>query len=108
MSQGSFSAALRFHCRQLRVLSLGLCCVLQVRRLHMYKQRPVRDKKGKVLFEAYQSKAAPSTRIVPDRRWFGNTRVIGACAGVSWPPSVTAAAARKRAACAAELVLSFQ
>lgn len=51
---------------------------VQVRRLHMYKQRPVRDKKGKVLFEAYQSKAAPSTRIIPDRRWFGNTRVIGA------------------------------
>ena len=43
----------------------------------MYKQRPIRDKKGKVLFEAYQSSKAPNTRIVPDRRWFGNTRVVG-------------------------------
>jgi len=51
-----------------------------VRRLAMYKQRPVRDAKGKVLFEQYQSKALPSTRIVPDRRWFGNTRVVGQAA----------------------------
>jgi nuclear GTP-binding protein len=51
-----------------------------VRRLAMYKQRPVRDAKGKVLFEQYQSKAAPNTRIVPDRRWFGNTRVVGQAA----------------------------
>jgi hypothetical protein len=51
-----------------------------VRRLAMYKQRPVRDAKGKVLFEQYQSKAMPSTRIVPDRRWFGNTRVVGQAA----------------------------
>jgi len=46
----------------------------------MYKQRPVRDAKGKVLFEQYQSSAAPNTRIVPDRRWFGNTRVVGQAA----------------------------
>ena len=51
-----------------------------VRRLAMYKQRPVRDAKGKVLFEQYQSKVAPNTRIVPDRRWFGNTRVVGQAA----------------------------
>ena len=43
----------------------------------MYKQRPVRDAKGKVLFEQFQSKEAPNTRIIPDRRWFGNTRVVG-------------------------------
>ena len=48
-----------------------------VRRLMMYKQKPVRDKKGKVLKQDLQSKELPSTRIVPDRRWFGNTRVIG-------------------------------
>jgi nuclear GTP-binding protein len=48
-----------------------------VRRLMMYKQRPVRDKKGKVLKMDLQSRELPSTRIVPDRRWFGNTRVIG-------------------------------
>lgn len=48
-----------------------------VRRLKMYKQRPIRDKKGKILKQELQSKELPSTRIVPDRRWFGNTRVIG-------------------------------
>tara|TARA_B110000977_G_scaffold187249_1_gene254131 strand:- start:5019 stop:7334 length:2316 start_codon:yes stop_codon:yes gene_type:complete len=48
-----------------------------VRRLMMYKQKPVRDKKGKILKQDLQSKELPSTRIVPDRRWFGNTRVIG-------------------------------
>ena len=48
-----------------------------VRRLMMYKQKPTRDKKGKVLKQDLQSKELPSTRIVPDRRWFGNTRVIG-------------------------------
>ncbi|KAI8471387.1 MAG: NUC091 domain-containing protein [Monoraphidium minutum] len=48
-----------------------------VRRLAMYKTRPVRDKKGKVLHEDLQSKELPTTRIQPDRRWFGNTRVIG-------------------------------
>lgn len=48
-----------------------------VRRLMMYKQKPIRDKKGKILKQDLQSKELPSTRIVPDRRWFGNTRVIG-------------------------------
>ena len=43
----------------------------------MYKQRPIRDKKGKIIKQELQSKELPSTRIVPDRRWFGNTRVIG-------------------------------
>ena len=48
-----------------------------VRRLLMYKQKPIRDKKGKLIKQDLQSKELPSTRIVPDRRWFGNTRVIG-------------------------------
>ncbi|CAL0310641.1 unnamed protein product [Lupinus luteus] len=47
-----------------------------VRRLKMYKTRPVRDRKGKVLSHDLQSKELPSTRIQPDRRWFGNTRVV--------------------------------
>ncbi|KAL3695758.1 hypothetical protein R1sor_009834 [Riccia sorocarpa] len=55
----------------------GMRSAATVRRLHMYKGRPVRDKKGVKLFEEYQSKELPSTRIQPDRRWFGNTRVIG-------------------------------
>jgi nuclear GTP-binding protein len=44
----------------------------------MYSTRPVRNKRGRVMHEAFQSKALPSTRIQPDRRWFGNTRVVGA------------------------------
>lgn len=48
-----------------------------VRRLAMYKQRAVRDKKGRLIKQDLQSKELPSTRIIPDRRWFGNTRVIG-------------------------------
>ncbi|KHN36808.1 Nucleolar GTP-binding protein 2 [Glycine soja] len=47
-----------------------------VRRLKMYNTRPVRDRKGKVLSHELQSKELPSTRIQPDRRWFGNTRVV--------------------------------
>ena len=27
--------------------------------------------------QEYQSKELPNSRIPPDRRWFGNTRVIG-------------------------------
>lgn len=49
----------------------------QVRRLKMYNTRAKRDKKGRVISEEFQSKDLPSTRIQPDRRWFGNTRVIG-------------------------------
>jgi len=48
-----------------------------VRRLNLYKKRPVRNKKGKIIREDFQSKDLPDTRIAPDRRWFGNTRVIG-------------------------------
>lgn len=55
----------------------GLRTSATVRRLHMYKNRPVRNSKGRVLYHEYQSKDLPSTRIQPDRRWFGNTRVIG-------------------------------
>lgn len=47
-----------------------------VRRLNMYKTRPKRDRKGKVLQHEFQSKELPSTRIQPDRRWFGNTRCV--------------------------------
>lgn len=42
-----------------------------VRRLKMYKTRPKRDSKGKVLRNDFQSKELPDTRIQPDRRWFG-------------------------------------
>ncbi|KAL0452558.1 UNVERIFIED_CONTAM: Nuclear/nucleolar GTPase 2 [Sesamum latifolium] len=42
----------------------------------MYNTRPTRDSKGKILKHDLQSKELPSTRIMPDRRWFGNTRVV--------------------------------
>jgi nuclear GTP-binding protein len=48
-----------------------------VRRLQMYKTRPKRDRGGKVIRNEFQSKELPNTRIEPDRRWFGNTRVVG-------------------------------
>ncbi|CAJ2659854.1 unnamed protein product [Trifolium pratense] len=48
-----------------------------VRRLKMYKNRPVRCRRGRVLSNEYQSKDLPNTRIQPDPRWFVNTRVIG-------------------------------
>ncbi|GAV86923.1 MMR_HSR1 domain-containing protein/NGP1NT domain-containing protein [Cephalotus follicularis] len=47
-----------------------------VRRLNMYNTRPKRDRKGKVLSHEFQSKELPNSRIQPDRRWFGNTRVV--------------------------------
>ncbi|KAJ3695224.1 hypothetical protein LUZ60_000601 [Juncus effusus] len=47
-----------------------------VRRLKMYKQRPIRNSKGTILKHDLQSKELPNTRVEPDRRWFGNTRVV--------------------------------
>ncbi|CAB4386182.1 GTPase required for pre-60S ribosomal subunit nuclear export and maturation [Rhizophagus irregularis] len=40
--------------------------------------KPIRNSKGKIVKEApFQSKLAIAARVQPDRRWFGNTRVIG-------------------------------
>ncbi len=55
----------------------GIRSAATVRRLNMYNDRPKRDKKGKVISQSFQSKELPNSRIQPDRRWFGNTRVIG-------------------------------
>ena len=49
-----------------------------VRRLKMYKEKAIRDHKGRLIYQSYQSSEIPRARIQPDRRWFGNTRVIGA------------------------------
>lgn len=49
----------------------------QVKRLAMYNNKAKRNKKGKIISQDLQSAELPSTRIRPDRRWFGNTRVIG-------------------------------
>lgn len=43
----------------------------------MYDSRAKRDKKGRLISQEFQSKDLPDTRIQPDRRWFGNTRIIG-------------------------------
>ncbi|XP_021754855.1 nuclear/nucleolar GTPase 2-like [Chenopodium quinoa] len=47
-----------------------------VRRLKMYKTRPSRNTKGKIMSQQFQSSDLPDSRIQPDRRWFGNTKVI--------------------------------
>jgi len=49
-----------------------------IRRLRMYSNKPIRDAKGKIVVAAdFQSTDVPVARIMPDRRWFGNTRVVG-------------------------------
>lgn len=47
-----------------------------IKRLKMYRKKAIRDKHGKILKEDLQSKMLPNTRIMQDRRWFGNTRTI--------------------------------
>jgi len=51
-----------------------------IKRLKMYKGgKPVRDKKGKIIIAAeYQSKVKSGevARVEPNRKWFGNTKVI--------------------------------
>ena len=58
-----------------------------IQRLNMYKSgKPIRDKTGKILGGDFLSKdkagnekiTAVTGRVQPDRRWFGNTRVVGA------------------------------
>ena len=50
-----------------------------IRRLAMYKQKAVRNRKGQFLSGPYMARTAdePVKRVAPDRRWFGNTRVVG-------------------------------
>lgn len=50
-----------------------------IRRLKMYRRKPIRDSTGKIIYQEYQRKTTdkPVARIQPDRRWFGNTRVVG-------------------------------
>ena len=51
----------------------------KLKRLKMYKSgRPTRDKHGTIIKAgAFLSRDAPVARVQPDRRWFGNTRVVG-------------------------------
>lgn len=50
----------------------------KVQHLNMYKQgRAIRNKAGDIIkAAALQDTAAPTARVDPNRRWFGNTRVI--------------------------------
>ncbi|KAI0463112.1 GTPase required for pre-60S ribosomal subunit nuclear export and maturation [Komagataella kurtzmanii] len=50
----------------------------KVKHLNMYKQgRAVRNAKGDIIKAAYlQDTKVPTARVDPNRRWFGNTRVI--------------------------------
>lgn len=49
-----------------------------IKRLKMYNDRPIRNRKGKILRQKFMSRVteAPVVRIRPDRRWFGNTKII--------------------------------
>jgi nuclear GTP-binding protein len=50
----------------------------KVKKINMYKEGdPVRNAKGEIIKAApFQSKEVPKARVEPNRRWFGNTRVI--------------------------------
>ena len=50
----------------------------KVKKVNMYKEgKPVRNAKGDIIKAApFQSKEIPNARVEPNRRWFGNTRVI--------------------------------
>jgi len=50
-----------------------------IRRLKMYKTKPKRNKKGQIVSGQLMSTRpdTPVVRVQPDRKWFGNTRIIG-------------------------------
>eukprot|EP01006_Ploeotia_vitrea_P035648 TRINITY_DN65915_c6_g2_i1.p1 TRINITY_DN65915_c6_g2~~TRINITY_DN65915_c6_g2_i1.p1 ORF type:complete len:748 (+),score=462.52 TRINITY_DN65915_c6_g2_i1:94-2244(+) len=50
-----------------------------IRRLAMYKQKPIRSRDGKMLSAPYASTTPdePVRRIAPNRKWFGNVHTIG-------------------------------
>ena len=55
-----------------------------IKRLNLYKSRPIRNKKGRLIGGDFmmgdragdREITAETGRIAPDRRWFGNTRVV--------------------------------
>jgi len=47
-----------------------------IRRLKMYKDKAIRNKKGKILSHSFQSRTADPARIAPSLSWFENTRII--------------------------------
>ncbi|KAH8700238.1 nucleolar GTP-binding protein 2 [Talaromyces proteolyticus] len=67
----------------------------KVRHLNMYKDGKAKhDKDGNIIKAAsYQSTEVPSARIEPNRKWFGNTRVISQEALASFREAVAERAA---------------
>ena len=49
-----------------------------IKRLKMYNDKAIRDKKGRIIQQRFMryDTDEPVSRIHPDRRWFGNTKVI--------------------------------
>jgi len=48
-----------------------------IKRLNLYRSRPIRNKKGEFIAGAFMSRDLPSQPYVePNRRWFSNTRVV--------------------------------
>ena len=55
-----------------------------IKRLNLYKSRPIRNKDGRLIGGDFmmgdragdREITAETGRIAPDRRWFGNTRVV--------------------------------
>ncbi|KAK6009229.1 hypothetical protein OSTOST_25868 [Ostertagia ostertagi] len=53
-----------------------------INRLRMYKSfKPIRDKDGTILKQlgskAWRLKSGAVARVEPNRKWFGNTRIVG-------------------------------
>ena len=64
--------------RERETLTLSYRNAKKIKTLNMYKEgRAQRDSSGKITQAAsYQSRELPKARIEPNRKWFGNTRVI--------------------------------
>jgi len=49
-----------------------------IKRINMYRMKPKRDEKGKLISGSFMSRdVTHDTRIRPAREWFNNTRVVG-------------------------------
>jgi nuclear GTP-binding protein len=78
----------------------GMRSKATIQRLNMYNNKPVRNREGKIVGGSYllsttaggeKIVAGKQGRIAPDRRWFGNTRVISQTELDDFREKVTAA-----------------
>ncbi|CAZ85641.1 unnamed protein product [Tuber melanosporum] len=67
----------------------------KVTRLNTLKEgKPIRNRNGDIIKAAsFQSREVPSARVEPNRKWFGNTRVISQSALTSFREAMAAKAA---------------